>query len=855
MKTYIPKSLLTLSLLTTAVLSFAATVSAATPLIDFEFDEATGTKTTDSINSLVGVPGNPANPPAFATDSPSGKAGDSSIHFESGQYLTVDDPDTRVKFDRNNPSFTLQAWVKLPSGNPSGRMVFFYSNGPGGAVSFSVNNNRTVFVTTLGILDVPSQAAIPDDDAWHHIAVLHENGTEFRFYVDGVLGDTVAYTGGVNFTRTQRLFSLGAEWNGALRYTGSMDRLKISSGILNPEQLDFQAAKPTPLIDFEFDEAAGTKTTDSINSLVGVPGNPANPPAFATDSPSGKAGDSSVHFEAGQYLTVDDPDTRVQLNRNNPSFTLQAWVKLPSGNPSGRMVFFYSNGPGGAVSFSVNNNRTVFVTTLGILDVPSQAAIPDDDAWHHIAVVHENGKEFRFYVDGVLGDTVAYASGVNFTRTQRLFSLGAEWNGALRYTGWIDRLKISSGIFTPEQLDSKKVPAAGASALTMGRPSVTPFGFSVGVTEVGGSVAVAKTIALAFNGVKVTPTAVTKSGATTTISYSVPNPPLPSASTHAVNLTITDSKGVSYTNAASFTVATYGTLPASAALPASAVDKAKKGFKILTYQTDGGSQDGTIAYNEALLAGKNGPNVANLSDAGGVDNKGFFTWTSVINFDTTTTAANGYFNDPDYTDNSFPGIPGSPGTGIDIENFVEEILAALEFKAPGMYTMAVNTDWTGFPNGSDGYLVRAGANPLAAGSSVTLGYFDALAPAGPTRGVANSPFQFYVPQAGIYPFRLMYYQTTGSANLEWFVLNPDGTRTLINDAAKADAIPAYYQWTTPPAAPTLSVTRAANGLTITFTGTLQSANVVPGGPWTDLPGTSPMTVPTSGSMKFYRARQ
>ena len=161
---------------------------------------------------------------------------------------------------------------------------------------------------------------------------------------------------------------------------------------------------------------------------------------------------------------------------------------------------------------------------------------------------------------------------------------------------------------------------------------------------------------------------------------------------------------------------------------------------------------------------------------------------------------------------------------------------------------------TGFPNGSDGYLVRAGTDPLDAASSVTLGFFDALAPTGPTRGVANSPFQFHVPKAGSYPFRLMYYQTAGTANLEWFVLNPDGTRTLINDAAKADAIPAYYQWTTPPAAPTLSIAQTAGGITITFTGALQAADAVTG-TWTDLPGTSPMTVAASGPMKFYRAKQ
>src|SRR5262249_38611144 len=155
-------------------LSIANSASAATTnLVDFEFDEGSGTKVTDSINSLVGNPGNPSNPPTFTSDTPSGKSGDFSIQFTNGQYMVVNDPTTKLQFDTNNPSFTMQAWVKF-SGNPSGRMVFFYNNGPGGAVSFSVNTDRTIFVTTLGIKDQNSTAAIPDDGKWHHIAVIHQ---------------------------------------------------------------------------------------------------------------------------------------------------------------------------------------------------------------------------------------------------------------------------------------------------------------------------------------------------------------------------------------------------------------------------------------------------------------------------------------------------------------------------------------------------------------------------------------------------------------------------------------------------------------------------------------------------------
>ena len=126
--------LLALSLLTTAAVSFTTPVSAANALVDFGFDEGSGTKVTDSVNSLVGVPGSPTSPPTFVTDSPSGRAGDSAIHFEAGQYLTVEDPDTRIQFDQNNPSFTPASlgkirWESLGPGwsfsTPAGRAARF----------------------------------------------------------------------------------------------------------------------------------------------------------------------------------------------------------------------------------------------------------------------------------------------------------------------------------------------------------------------------------------------------------------------------------------------------------------------------------------------------------------------------------------------------------------------------------------------------------------------------------------------------------------------------------------------------------------------------------------------------------
>jgi hypothetical protein len=56
------------------------------------------------------------------------------------------------------------------------------------------------------------------------------------------------------------------------------------------------------------------------------------------------------------------------------------------------------------------------------------------------------------------------------------------------------------------------------------------------------------------------------------------------------------------------------------------------------------------------------------------------------------------------------------------------------------------------------------------------------------------------------------------------------------------------------APPTLAISRAANGVVITFAGgQLQSADS-PLGPWQSEAGTSPLTVPPAGARKFYRVR-
>jgi hypothetical protein len=131
--------------------------------------------------------------------------------------------------------------------------------------------------------------------------------------------------------------------------------------------------------------------------------------------------------------------------------------------------------------------------------------------------------------------------------------------------------------------------------------------------------------------------------------------------------------------------------------------------------------------------------------------------------------------------------------------------------------------------------------------TVPLGVFEG------GRGAADTLFGILVPQAGLYPFRCLWYEGGGGANIEWFSLNATGGRVLLNDTANGGL--KTYRQRTFAARPTIAISVDGANAVITFTGVLQGSDNVEGG-YADVAGaTSPRSVPlSSAAKKFYRAR-
>ncbi len=126
-------------------------------------------------------------------------------------------------------------------------------------------------------------------------------------------------------------------------------------------------------------------------------------------------------------------------------------------------------------------------------------------------------------------------------------------------------------------------------------------------------------------------------------------------------------------------------------------------------------------------------------------------------------------------------------------------------------------------------------------------------------GAVDVTVGFAVPEAGLYPLRLVAGQGADRANLEWFSIKADGTRILINDTSNPDALLAFRAVKVVTRPVVKSITLAGGQVTIAWDGapniklekTLSLANPN----WQEVAnslGKNSALETTSGTAAFYR---
>ena len=234
---------------------------------------------------------------------------------------------------------------------------------------------------------------------------------------------------------------------------------------------------------------------------------------------------------------------------------------------------------------------------------------------------------------------------------------------------------------------------------------------------------------------------ISSSGDLTNVSFQ--GTTLLTSGSHLYTLNYTDSSGFGYTNEVQFNVS-YVTLPgAYANPPGSGITRGFTFRTVAAPQDTANVLDSTVARARAQLdltlidpsTGFPYTNAATL----GTNADGSFNIDGVLNFDDDGASAGNFLDDL-----PFPGLDAGPNNW-----FSTEAMLYLDLPA-GYYRFGVNSD--------DGFEVDLAPPQGVEGARLTLGAFDG------GRAADNTLFDFLVQTSGLYPFQVIYFESTGSAS-------------------------------------------------------------------------------------------
>ena len=356
---------------------------------------------------------------------------------------------------------------------------------------------------------------------------------------------------------------------------------------------------------------------------------------------------------------------------------------------------------------------------------------------------------------------------------------------------------ISSGVFEgPSWLFAARTGGANQkhyiddlniTLYSAGGPLVTSFnggpgGFDVSIADAEGNGVDLDSVAVNFDGEAVE-VVKSKTDGVTSVKYSL-DAPLAAGSDHTAELSFSDEKGNLKTLPLSFTVGNYVTIDPSAIADSSL--KGESGFianitQISTEQTGGPNN---LHGNQIVSAEKqiNGEYIdANTEEPylNEADPDSFEGWSyypvivETVNQNQDAPGEVGNFRASN--DREDEEIPGIPGWGGSTDGIAGEYIALLDLEK-GSYTLGVNSD--------DGFHATIGANFGDLGAQ-SLGSFNG------GRGASDTLFEIYVQEAGLYPFRVLWFEGGGGANVEIFSVVPGAGKTLINDPEVEGSIKAY----------------------------------------------------------------
>jgi hypothetical protein len=369
----------------------------------------------------------------------------------------------------------------------------------------------------------------------------------------------------------------------------------------------------------------------------------------------------------------------------------------------------------------------------------------------------------------------------------------AELTNTFRLTRIGDSYNLDYLIFVPITNTAVQRPylsAGGPFPSQTGVAPDAPMSFTIANRQ---TAVVPASIQLFLNGTNVTGGIATSThNAGTVVSY-IPSPYYLIGQANTATVIYSDTGGVPQTNTWQFTVANLTVVPADYAVATASARGFNLNIAKAPNEAPGAQFPASSARAEAHLAGLITNTLTSLPWIN--EASPGTTQLQVINFDQV-----GFDGGSIPGDTLYPFVPASlTGSYTNDPNYMSLAASGFALLTPGIYKWGVRSD--------DGFRLTTGAqaNP----TNLVLGDYE-----GPRGAGGTSEFEFVITNAGYYPIRLLHYEGTGFASVEFYSVNrTTGEVILINNPTNAAAVQVF---TASAAAPVTLLNPARTGTTTTF---------------------------------------
>ena len=418
----------------------------------------------NGLDGRLGRPVDRTNDPVSSENTPSGKPGDRSIQVNGSGGVVVGDYEQQILDLSDGQAITMEVWLYPEEVVTDWTGLVQYGQS-GQGYKIGIRGNGEFLFTLLGVVDVSTPTIyIEPDGQWHHLAAIWEPGIGVTFYHNGEEMDFVAETRDMIVPAAKELW-IGVEHGAQYGFACTLDRVRISEGVVAPEDLDSDPANPKQPTDqtrfyMAFDEQESPYPTLTEPLLFGVTSgewlSSEKVPEIVPDGPTGDASDMAAVFAgAGELAHV--PDSDGALSFFDHSFTVEAWLKYTGLEFGTSNILSYGEANTGyALQISRNTSSLIWDYKGSETLSADNTIVPSDGEWHHVAVVNDfEALLARFYVDGELTDELLTDMLINMPQTTPVLFIGARHDSRVGYAGEIDRIRISDTALAADELDSE----------------------------------------------------------------------------------------------------------------------------------------------------------------------------------------------------------------------------------------------------------------------------------------------------------------------------------------------------------------------------------------------------------------